>query len=250
VLSNQLQMAFLLEKLKSDPANLVETSCSVFHDLGFPASTLIHVADRLGVITPRPLLGSEMPSEWREVYARKGHVQYDPVIRRALSGFEPFTLTEVEAGCRVLRGQEYCRDIRRYFAHEMLFCPVVGGSGSTLLLVLVGDERVVVDQECRVAAHALANAYAMLAQRLLSPLDLSASNPPLLSKRELQCIYWVFRGKTDTQISEILKISASTVHHHVERAKQKLDVRSRVDLAFRAAELAFLVDPSALEPGG
>ncbi|MFI4865661.1 MAG: response regulator transcription factor [Steroidobacterales bacterium] len=51
--------------------------------------------------------------------------------------------------------------------------------------------------------------------------------PIRLTRRELQTMRWVSRGKTDAQIGAILKLSATTVHSYIEQAKHKLGVRSR-----------------------
>ena len=48
-----------------------------------------------------------------------------------------------------------------------------------------------------------------------------------LTKRQLEVLYWISKGKTDSEMSEILEISPATVNRHVELAKQKIGVRSR-----------------------
>ena len=52
---------------------------------------------------------------------------------------------------------------------------------------------------------------------------------PEMSKREIECMKWVAAGKTDWEIGQILGISRSTAHFHVERAKKKLRKTSRTE---------------------
>ncbi len=44
-----------------------------------------------------------------------------------------------------------------------------------------------------------------------------------LSKRELECIYWIANGKSSQEIGIILNISARTVESHIQRVKKKLN---------------------------
>jgi DNA-binding CsgD family transcriptional regulator len=52
---------------------------------------------------------------------------------------------------------------------------------------------------------------------------------PELSKREVECMKWVAAGKTDWETAQILGISRSTAHFHVERVKKKLRKSSRTE---------------------
>lgn len=52
---------------------------------------------------------------------------------------------------------------------------------------------------------------------------------PELSPRELDCLHWVARGKTNAEIGVILSISENTVRFHMKNLFQKLDVRTRSD---------------------
>ncbi len=61
-----------------------------------------------------------------------------------------------------------------------------------------------------------------------------------LSPRERECVSWVAEGKTDWDIGEILGISQSTAHFHVENAKKKLDVATRVQLVVKAISKGYI----------
>ncbi len=55
-----------------------------------------------------------------------------------------------------------------------------------------------------------------------------------LSLREFECIKWVAAGKTDWVIGQILSISPKTVNYHVENAKRKMFVPTRVQAVVAA----------------
>jgi LuxR family transcriptional activator of conjugal transfer of Ti plasmids len=49
-----------------------------------------------------------------------------------------------------------------------------------------------------------------------------------LTRRELECLTWVSRGKTDRDIARIVGVAPRTVRFHIDNAKTKLNVGSRV----------------------
>lgn len=55
-----------------------------------------------------------------------------------------------------------------------------------------------------------------------------------LTEREFECTKWVAAGKTDWEIGQILSISPKTVNYHVENAKRKMSVQTRVQAVVSA----------------
>jgi DNA-binding CsgD family transcriptional regulator len=49
-----------------------------------------------------------------------------------------------------------------------------------------------------------------------------------LTPREFECLSWVSRGKTDHEISSILAVAPRTVRFHIDNAKIKLGVATRI----------------------
>ena len=55
-----------------------------------------------------------------------------------------------------------------------------------------------------------------------------------LTVRERECLKWAAIGKTDWEIGEILGISQSTAHFHIEKAKKKFGVATRTQAVVQA----------------
>jgi len=53
---------------------------------------------------------------------------------------------------------------------------------------------------------------------------------PGLTPRQRDCVVLVARGKSDWEIGRLLGISESTVHKHVEDAKRRYGVTTRIQL--------------------
>lgn len=56
-----------------------------------------------------------------------------------------------------------------------------------------------------------------------------------LTAREIEVLTWAARGKTSEEIASILGLSKRTVDFHVDNARVKLDVSSRIQAAVKAA---------------
>ncbi len=61
-----------------------------------------------------------------------------------------------------------------------------------------------------------------------------------LSRREVQCLYWASRGKTDAETAIILGVSHAAVRYHVTRVAEKLDCVNRAQAIFKASQLGYL----------
>jgi len=65
---------------------------------------------------------------------------------------------------------------------------------------------------------------------------------PQLTPRQRDCVVLVAQGKSDWEIGQVLGISDSTVHKHIEDAKRRFCVSTRIQLVVRSlfdARLSF-----------
>lgn len=58
-----------------------------------------------------------------------------------------------------------------------------------------------------------------------------------LTPREVEILYWLAQGKTNTEIALILCSNFRTVKKHLEHTYRKLGVENRTSAAFRALEI-------------
>lgn len=68
----------------------------------------------------------------------------------------------------------------------------------------------------------------------------------LLTRRELECLYWASIGKTSWEIGTILGITERTINFHIQNACQKLKVRGR-QAAITAAHHAGLLSQELID---
>jgi LuxR family transcriptional regulator, quorum-sensing system regulator CciR len=63
---------------------------------------------------------------------------------------------------------------------------------------------------------------------------------PILTSRQRDCLILVARGKNDRQIAEALGISGQTVHKHIEAAKKRYGVSTRMQLVMQALFISYV----------
>jgi LuxR family transcriptional regulator, quorum-sensing system regulator CciR len=85
------------------------------------------------------------------------------------------------------------------------------------------------------ATAQLVGAFAFeAARRLLNREYQKLYDPAKVSQRERDCLIWIARGKSDSEIAVILGISPETVHQYVKHARANYDAVSRSQLVAHA----------------
>ena len=73
---------------------------------------------------------------------------------------------------------------------------------------------------------------------------------PRLSRREVECVKLVARGKTDWEIARILGLSIHTARQYVKRARSAYDTVSRTQLAIYGLRDSWIGFEDAIPPNG
>lgn len=200
---------------------------------GFTAYAIGYVPDSAsgdggGARAAQPFLLLDWPVAWLELYARQGFAANDIVVAHAAQTSTPFTWSQARA--------------RFPGASEHIFAAASGFGWNDGFVVPVHDPRAPSGERFGVASLAAPDLsrFEPPARRALAALTLTAfararalSNRPAderrtaLSDRERQAIALVAEGFNDAEIGDILAISKSTAHFHVENARKRLGARTR-----------------------
>jgi DNA-binding CsgD family transcriptional regulator len=137
------------------------------------------------------------PPGWIEIYNREEFFRDDPFVQESHRRMESYLWTELESIQTLTpRGKEITEPVTLQ-ARDRTFFEMI--------------------------AHAIHNRC-----RKQIGFGLSPDLPPMTA-REIECMKWVAVSKTNWEIGQVLGISASTVHFHVERAKKKLNKSTRTE---------------------
>jgi DNA-binding response OmpR family regulator len=83
---------------------------------------------------------------------------------------------------------------------------------------------------------------ALIAARLARVGRVETPLKTALAKREVETLTWAARGKTSAEIAQILGLSKRTVDFHIDNARSKLGVATRIQAVAKAAT-GQLIDP-------
>ncbi len=180
------------------------------------------------------------PAEWLAYYQANDYVRHDiaPLLGRLTA--RPFTWRDILVSREFTEKQlEFHAWLSDLGIADGFIVPVHYPGGDFGLTVIVTD-KIIENIEVRLALH-MAAAYAHHRCRNIGSDGTAATavKSPLTA-RELDCLRWVLKGKSDTDIGIILNISHTTVHFHIERVKKKLGVKTRTQAASLVVTLGYI----------
>lgn len=178
------------------------------------------------------------PEAWRKLYLRERLHLSDPLARRAGSFTRPFFWSEIVQLPELTDAeQRYIATVSKENLGEGLGVPVFGPAGRNGYAALgfgsserpPGDEVLELQAACQMGHLAYCR---LLLRDLPQKINLSA--------REKEILRWVARGRTNTQIAEVLQLSRNTVETYIRRCFEKLEVNDRVSAALRGMALGMV----------
>ena len=179
------------------------------------------------------------PARWVEFHRASGLAEHDPIMEPLAARAAPFTWTDLRADPGFSRGG--IRQLNLAAAAgwtEGLVIPVRQAMGRVGWVGLAGNRGCT----CPVERDYLTLVGVCLHNhvRTLVSRHGFASPPVGLTPREIETLRLVVQGMSDTAIGRALGIASSTAHEFVEKAKRKMKVRSRAELAAFAVSLAIV----------
>jgi DNA-binding CsgD family transcriptional regulator len=152
-----------------------------------------------------------------------------PVLEKSRKTSTPFTLNELWEELGDYSLSKLMPETMREAVN--LLVPVSVNGKLAAIALFTGnspDNSPVARASLQVAAHCALEAMEELKEQK------SPQSSVVLSVRETQCLSYIATGHEDEQISRLLGISPRTVRFHVDSAKAKLGVTSRVQAVTKA----------------
>jgi DNA-binding CsgD family transcriptional regulator len=72
------------------------------------------------------------------------------------------------------------------------------------------------------------------------PKTIEKTEKQIISPREIEVLRWVFLGKTNPEVADILNVSVNTIKNHVHNAIFKLGVENRSQACNMAEKMGLL----------
>jgi DNA-binding CsgD family transcriptional regulator len=179
------------------------------------------------------------PDEWLRQYQERDYVRHDLVPAMARLAEQPFTWLESLAGRTLTAKQREHYDWAvGHGITDVFAVPIHYPGGDFGLCVSIADHPI--EDTFERNALQMASMFAHQRCRELGGQSGASATSTLLTPREVECLRWVLKGKSDTDIGGILGISHTTVHFHIERAKKKLGVKTRTQATASVVSLGYL----------
>ena len=172
------------------------------------------------------------PAEWAAVYQRENVFENDPIVAEARRSMKPFLWSEIRDAPMITAAENKIFELADAFGWRTGFAvPIHGPATYVGLVAFAAMEKVALDAADRAALEFMALAIHRRCHATPGFGLAPASTP--LTPRQLECLRWVAVGKSDFEIAALLGLSQPTVHFHIEEAKKRIGVRSRVQLVAR-----------------
>jgi len=190
----------------------------------------------------RAVVVHNYPREWERTYAERNLHEYDPVFLHAEKEVLPFhwDAPDFRAGLTASQKKIILEAESVGIAHGYtvpIHLPRAAGALHASCS-LVPETRAI-DIRAYGAVQLMSTyLYASVGYQkdMRAARTASLESAPVLSARERQCLELAAYGKSDWEISQLLGISEHTVHKHVEAAKRRLGVSTRVQAIVWAAQ--------------
>jgi DNA-binding CsgD family transcriptional regulator len=171
----------------------------------------------------------DWPADWLDFYERNRWFEHDILPIEARRRLSPFWYADVVPRLKLSAKQKELYEAGAAYGWKDVFGVPIHGPGSLQGLVTMAtrDELKLSVADCA-ALEAMARAVWERC-RTAEGFGMSDSPPVQLSPREIECLQWAAAGKSDADIAVLVGIKPATAHFHIERAKKRFGVRTRVE---------------------
>lgn len=214
----------------NDPVAVAAAFQSFILQLGMRTACCMKVPEHGEDVAEHVLMNTN-PSEFVEQYVERDFVKRDPMVVEMFRTFQAYAWSDVLARRKLEDDQKEIFYSGSDFRMNVGFVvPIFGATGYAGLASITGESGTLTNPIR--AALQLSSIY--VHNKLLALRRRKELRRIHLTPRESECMRWAASGKSDWDIGEILGISEKTVNFHLENAKRKYGVATRVQAVVAA----------------
>ncbi|RUV97318.1 LuxR family transcriptional regulator [Mesorhizobium sp. M5C.F.Ca.IN.020.14.1.1] len=182
------------------------------------------------------------PAEWQERYSRMGYAKIDPLIKKGRKEAGAFRWSEVYTDESITEdGRRVLDEAATFGLRTGVTVPLHGPADSFRFMSFAQAT------DCELQNRAITYLQMAALRFHLRVVKLGTPTEPeqiyKLSAREIECIYWVSKGKSSWEIGTILGRSRNTIDFHLKNVMRKLDATSRTVAVVKALKLGIIEPP-------
>jgi DNA-binding CsgD family transcriptional regulator len=237
---------------RSDKATSVDELVKVFladvKKLGYDRMAFCLLSDHshIGLTAGVDFLNN-YPEDWLKYYAEKRFDQIDPVISYCRQKVGTFTWDEMAQTLSMTATQKKCLELgTEAKLYNGVFSPLWGPHRFAGIALATTEKKdaCASDTTTLDLLHAYGNHFYLAFQRLHRKvrLDYDDLDNVFFTQKEYAILTWVARGKTNSDIGDILFLSPETINYHIKKIFKKLRANDRVVACAKAISLG-LINP-------
>jgi DNA-binding CsgD family transcriptional regulator len=182
---------------------------------------------------------NNFPQDWVSHYTAKGYYAYDPIILTASQREDPFHWFEVGKIADLTPEQnDYLKDLAAWGFRDGVAIPIFSAKGSTAYFGAGSKTRALALDPVDLTQIQFACNFAH--KRYLDLHGAFEAEVPELTKREIEVLNWMAKGKSTGVIAEILGVTEHTVDTLTRRIYKKLAVNDRVSAVLKAVGVGLI----------
>jgi DNA-binding CsgD family transcriptional regulator len=169
------------------------------------------------------------PKDWIEFYESNGFVEHDLVPVEARRRIGPFWFNDVVRHYKLSSKQKELWDAGVAYGWTDVFAVPIHGPGSMQGLVTMATRELLAPTPADCAVPEMMARAVWERCRASEGFGMFPADRVQLSAREIECLQWAAAGKSDADIAVLVGIQPATAHFHIEQAKKRLGVKTRVE---------------------
>lgn len=169
----------------------------------------------------------DWPQDWLDFYNNGRWFEHDRMVIEARRRIAPYCWSDL-SNSKLTLGERALFEAGFAYGWKDVFAVPIHGPGSLQGLITMGtlDELVFTARD-RAILETMGRA---VWERCRISISFGAEAGSMqFSPREIECLRWAAVGKSDADIASLLGVKPATAHFHIEQAKKRLGVSSRVE---------------------
>ncbi|QSR85435.1 autoinducer binding domain-containing protein [Methylacidimicrobium sp. B4] len=226
-LGELLELDYALACLR-DPAEFPELLARVAKLI--PATSILAVASYFDPARQEARLATsavhDYPEEWLRRYFCNGYVRLDPIVQRYAATFQMVAWSPVLREAQSRQASAFTREAKDFGMAYGLTCGIRDAKSCQATLFSVSGREL--ESEIRhrsVFQHLIPHLNGAIIR--VSGIPANPARIDALSLRELEVMRWMKEGKSNWEVSRILRVSEATVKFHVKNILAKLQASNR-----------------------
>jgi DNA-binding CsgD family transcriptional regulator len=232
-----------LQKLQSASSikQLIKEFQKIISRIGLDTFVCIEVNDLENFPGDNLVLGT-LDRKYIEHYWQSGIMFSDPMARSLVRSVQPVRISSAnQVGQNEPKTNQAVKMRLEQGIQDGYVFPLKGRLGRLALATVQGNVEGFGPAQLAVLEILVLNLYRRATELNPLPSHIGISQLATLTDRERQCLSWVAKGKTNWDISQILRITERTVQYHIENVRQKMGVDTRMQavvIAMRNMEIS------------